>query len=93
MKKIASVLAAVGMMAALSASAFAAELPAASNGAQPMKNAEVGVTELGVGVSTDDVASCILFAPGDEEYVANAVDELGDGVNVTDVAKDIVVAP
>ncbi|MCB6366593.1 hypothetical protein LI291_10460 [Intestinibacillus massiliensis] len=95
MRKIVSVMAAVGMVAALSASAFAAQLPIASNGVQPPKTPLVGVTELGEGVSIDDVAKDDVLAPSNPapadlgEAAANPGAVLGAGASASDTAKDI----
>lgn len=95
MRKIVSVMAAVGMVAALSASAFAAQLPIAPTKDGDLQNKEVYVADLGEGVSIDDVAKDDVLAPSNPapaelgEAAANPGAVLGAGASASDTAKDI----
>ncbi|MBS6953266.1 MAG: hypothetical protein KH230_08515 [Enterocloster asparagiformis] len=60
MKKTLSVLATAGMIAIFSVSAFAAEPRTAAGSPAPTAKGEVYVTDLGEGMSIDDVARDIF---------------------------------
>ena len=95
MKKVLSVVAAAGVVAALSVSAFAFDGPHTLNSNSPSKM-EVFVTTLGEGLIADTTVADKNLSNGETAYQGvtlvedggEYLAELGEGMSITDTAKD-----
>lgn len=88
MRKIVSVMAAVGMVAALTASAFAAEPSAALNGIPLLKTGEVGITDLGDGV--DAMATVKDVVVDSSEVIDTGLGDVAENLDPYATVKDVV---
>ena len=84
MRKFLSIIAVVGVLTVTSVFALADERPAMPNDKESQTKTENFVTELGDGVSAEDVVKDVIIT-NDEK----AVDELGKGASKEDMAKDV----